>query len=215
MPKTCNAFAFRDVIRGVELNKKANSLAKRGEKTKELYDIYEKAGDLLFKKFVSKNSRCDEVDRIGNIEQLIKNCEQDLVRADFLLERLKVHNKRLKKIMKGHASDNAIFSRGLDLQSKYKVVKEQLLGFIVTIRELKEYNNNIIRTAFNEEFGVRLRLARRRKGYTQKDISKELGIPISSYSNYELGRREIPPVFIYRLCKILEVSTDYLLGLKK
>lgn len=216
MPKTRDAFAFRDVIRGIELNERANVLAKnRCKKSKELYEIYEKAGDLLFNKFVSKDSKLDEVDRIGNIEQLIRKCDLDLVRADFLLERLKAHDKRLRKVMSRHDSVDTIFSRAFELQSKYEVVKEQLLFFIVTIRELKLYNSEVLRTAFNEELGVRLRLARRRKGYSQKEISEKLGIPKSTYSNYELGRREIPPLLIYRLVDILKVSTDYLLGIKK
>lgn len=215
MPKTIDAFAFRDIIRGVELNEEAKALEKSEGKSQEVCELYEKAGDLLFTKFVSKDSNSrDEIARIGNIEQLIRRCDLDLVRADFLLERLKAHDKRLRKVMSGHDSVDTIFSRAFELQSKYKVVREQLLSFIVTIRELKQYNNEVFRTAFNEELGVRLRLARRRKGYSQKDISEKLGIPKSTYANYELGRREMPPVFIYRLANFLSVSIDHLLELK-
>ena len=50
--------------------------------------------------------------------------------------------------------------------------------------------------------------------YTQKQIAKILGISESNITNWKKGEN-LPSVdILYKLCQILEVSADYLLGLE-
>lgn len=58
-----------------------------------------------------------------------------------------------------------------------------------------------------------LRELREDNNYSQKDIAKHLGITQQTYSNYELGLREIPIHHIITLSHFYQVSTDYLLGI--
>ena len=46
----------------------------------------------------------------------------------------------------------------------------------------------------------------------QKEIAAILGIDQRVYSNYEIGKREIPVHLLIKLADYYKVSTDYLLG---
>ncbi len=49
--------------------------------------------------------------------------------------------------------------------------------------------------------------------YRQEYIAKYLGTTQQTYSNYELGLREIPLHHIVKLSHLYQVSTDYLLSI--
>ena len=58
----------------------------------------------------------------------------------------------------------------------------------------------------------RLRELREDNDLVQKEIANFLGIDQRVYSNYEIGKREIPSHFVIRLADFYETSTDYILG---
>lgn len=47
----------------------------------------------------------------------------------------------------------------------------------------------------------------------QKDVAKYLQCTQVCYSQYELGKRDIPTDVLIRLAQFYQTSTDYLLGL--
>lgn len=59
----------------------------------------------------------------------------------------------------------------------------------------------------------RLRDLREDRDLVQKEVAAYLGINQRVYSNYEIGKREIPTRFIVSLAKFYGTSTDYILGL--
>lgn len=59
----------------------------------------------------------------------------------------------------------------------------------------------------------RIRSLREDSDLNQTDIAIQLGCSQQTYSNYELGRRIIPPEILISLAKIHHTSVDYLLGL--
>lgn len=61
--------------------------------------------------------------------------------------------------------------------------------------------------------GPRLRFARTSAGLTQKELSDRAGIINRNYSKYETGETYPPPDVMVRLCQVLDVSSDFLLGL--
>lgn len=63
------------------------------------------------------------------------------------------------------------------------------------------------------KFSERLKGIRKENGMTQKDVYERLGISPNGYASYEQGRTEPNVETIVQLCKIFEVSADYLLGL--
>ena len=58
----------------------------------------------------------------------------------------------------------------------------------------------------------RIKALRERKGYTQSDLAKQLGITRSSVNAWELGISVPSTQYIVELSQIFKVSTDYLLG---
>ena len=48
---------------------------------------------------------------------------------------------------------------------------------------------------------------------TQKEMSLKLGIKQQQYSRYEKGINVMPVTYLSKICKILNVSADYILGL--
>lgn len=58
----------------------------------------------------------------------------------------------------------------------------------------------------------RIRDLREDMDLTQAQVAKVLHTTQGYYSKYELGKREIPLHHIITLCKLYDVSADYILG---
>ena len=58
-------------------------------------------------------------------------------------------------------------------------------------------------------FGTQLRLARKRKGLTQKDLADAVGARHNTVSNWEAGRNRPDPDTVRLLCTLLEVDSNY------
>lgn len=63
------------------------------------------------------------------------------------------------------------------------------------------------------DFSNRLKEIRTDKGFTQNQMAQLLGVSKSCYAGYEQGYREPDFKTLIKLCNILEVSSDFLLGL--
>ncbi len=59
----------------------------------------------------------------------------------------------------------------------------------------------------------RIRNLREDKDLTQKDLAELLSIAQTTYSDYELGKLNIPISVLIHLAKYYKTSIDYLLGL--
>lgn len=62
------------------------------------------------------------------------------------------------------------------------------------------------------EFGTRLQALRKEKRLTQAQVAQRLGLTKSVVSAYETGLRYPSYDVLIRLCGMLGVTTDYLLG---
>lgn len=58
----------------------------------------------------------------------------------------------------------------------------------------------------------RLKELREDSDYVQKEVAAVLGIDQRVYSNYEIGKREIPTHYVIKLAEFYKTSTDYILG---
>lgn len=63
-------------------------------------------------------------------------------------------------------------------------------------------------------FSERLYECRKEKGLSQTALAEILGVQQSCISKWERGATAPDPEDIAKICKILDVSSDYLLGLK-
>lgn len=64
-------------------------------------------------------------------------------------------------------------------------------------------------------YNERIRGLREDQNKNQTEIAKILGTSQSYYSEYELGKRQLPIEHLKTLCLYYKVSADYLLGLPK
>lgn len=59
----------------------------------------------------------------------------------------------------------------------------------------------------------RLMLAREKRGMTQTNLAKNIGIKQQQYARYEKGVNIMPITYLYKICVILNISADYIIGL--
>lgn len=64
-----------------------------------------------------------------------------------------------------------------------------------------------------ELFTERLKEVRQEKGWTQKQLATAVNTTDDSVYSWEKGRSQPSIELLCKLCKVLEVSADYLLGL--
>lgn len=59
----------------------------------------------------------------------------------------------------------------------------------------------------------RIRELRIKKGISQSELAESLKITQATISKYELGQRNIPRLFVDKMCEVLNCTSDYLLGI--
>lgn len=59
----------------------------------------------------------------------------------------------------------------------------------------------------------RIKEIREDRDLKQKDIANILGVHQTTYSSYELGKLDIPPISLIRHAEYYGTSVDYLLGI--
>lgn len=62
-------------------------------------------------------------------------------------------------------------------------------------------------------FGERLKAARERRGLTQAEVQKRIGLGFRSLSRYETGTAAPDPETVTELIRLYDVSADYIMGL--
>ena len=63
------------------------------------------------------------------------------------------------------------------------------------------------------KFNEKLKELRIEKKLTQKQVAEQLDISTTCYGGYEQGYREPDFKTLIKICKLFDVSADYLLGL--
>lgn len=63
-------------------------------------------------------------------------------------------------------------------------------------------------------FGKKVKLLRKERGLTQKQLADMVGVAVSAISAYEAGNRYPTYSGLVSLARIFHVSTDYLLGIE-
>ena len=62
-------------------------------------------------------------------------------------------------------------------------------------------------------YNEKIAYERDRQNITQKTMALKLGIKQQQYARYEKGINVMPVTYLPKICKILNVSADYILGL--
>ncbi len=74
--------------------------------------------------------------------------------------------------------------------------------------------NNPVRTKILNMYGQRLKEIRQEKGLTQTKLAQMLSTTQSTVGKYEREEIQLTVDVIIKICKMFEISSDYLLGLE-
>ena len=61
----------------------------------------------------------------------------------------------------------------------------------------------------------RLTIIRKRHKLTQKELCDQIGVVLTTYSGYEKGKQDIPTEVIAMICKLFDISSDYIIGISE
>lgn len=61
---------------------------------------------------------------------------------------------------------------------------------------------------------TKLKVERTKSGLSQKEMAEKLNMPLRTYGAYERGERDISTAVLLNICKVLKVSSDYMLDVK-
>lgn len=64
-------------------------------------------------------------------------------------------------------------------------------------------------------YNEKIQFEREKQNITQKEIAEKLGIKQQQYARYEKGINLLPITHLKEICKYLNVSADYILGLSE
>lgn len=161
------------------------------------------------------------------VQVILKKSKAEAKRLQFILDCLDSHIARLrkyllivsKKIARSQELDDKDFwkwrqGRASFLLWRYEWIKDVLDNYGRHIDGYIESQKENLQHQFKKEFAERLRTARRKKNISQSAVASQLNITTGAYSNYERGLRDLPMFTIYRLTEILNISADYLFGVK-
>lgn len=81
------------------------------------------------------------------------------------------------------------------------------------LKQLMEERHNERIELFKDIFSEKLRTLRTEKNYSQKTVAKKLGVPVSTYANWEQGRREPSIYDIFNLLWVFDIEANELFSL--
>lgn len=64
-------------------------------------------------------------------------------------------------------------------------------------------------------YGERLKQARKDLGLTQQQAAGRVGVPQQTWQRYESGKCDLKMSTVFQICKTLDISADWLMGLKE
>lgn len=147
----------------------------------------------------------------------VERGNQVLKRLERHIGRLKSYSQKILADVLAQGFNDALRTKGNrvnELISRYSCIAYFFEGFCATVQRLRNRANEKFQKLFRAEFGNRLRQARIAKNISIADMATMLDLTRAGYGNYELGKRDLPTPTIYLLAKILDVSLDWLFGLK-
>ena len=214
MPKTRDAFAFRDFDSERILQKNFFIVLDPSADTdEEILSAYD--SEQFPEQYLNLNTRIIEEQRY-KLHWL--NCfvaiYQNFLRRHY--ERLlKLKSKFAEKfILTVDPSLKRKYERTDYLLNRYQSIADALQLLREKIQSLGARLLKLYDWQWQKEFGERLRDARRAKGLTQANLGEKIGTSQNAIQKYESGAADISSRNLLKVAKILGVSADSLLGLK-
>lgn len=157
----------------------------------------------------------DSVDAWERNLYVIKATHKCLTKFRYLIDR---HNEtRLDKYNKKKSLSEKITITELERPAPVMEYFSASLSVLELMNKLKKLYYDVekkIQVRYRKEFGMRLRRIRQNLGLTQAKFGDLVQVSPQVFSLYERGEHDVPIHTIIRLAKMLNMSSDQLLGLK-
>ena len=157
----------------------------------------------------------DSVDAWERNLYIIKATYERLFRFRRLINR---HNEnRLDKYNKNKSKSENIKITELQRPARVMEYFSASLSVLELMNKFKQLYSEIekkIQVRYRKEFGSRLRCLRQDLGLTQAKFGDLVQVSPQVFSLYERGEHDVPIHTIIRLAKVLDMSSDQILGLK-
>lgn len=160
-------------------------------------------------------------------DQAKKDCEQIITRLEKLHDTIKQidvlivsEQVELGKIFEQVLTESLseeLQAKGESIKAKirkYKWLRVLLADYEKVLIQDYESNSEVFQEEYRKMFGKRLRQTRKDGGLSIAHVTRTIGMTQVGYYRYEQGLREPTAATLYKLCKVLNVSADYLLGLQ-
>lgn len=205
LPKTKYAFAFRDFDHNKFLQR-------------PLFKFVEVDGEYFLKDNLHGDGEIFEslkaTDDVNQNEQHLKKLQviyEKLVYYQFKLID-KIHIPRLIRFKRA-TKNPELRKRAGDLQEKYDEYAAIITMIQTSVRNNIADLEKIIEQQHRKIFAQGLKQARKKFGFTQKQLAEKIGKTQNAINLYESGQREPPLTTLIRLARALNQSTDNLLGI--
>ena len=212
MPKTQNAFAFRDFDAARILQRRF---------FKEFHFAADKSDAEILQSLTA--SAEDNLPTLESKQAQVKKLWKKIARLMSLTvnhtKRLDFYRKAIKKKF-ATVTGAELESLQLKFNRENKLATEYVLGINFALGELiteaqKQWQklDEIIQKRYREIFAERLKKARLKANLSRQDLADVLNITANAYGLYENGGRSTPSfISIIKLARALKVKTDWLTG---
>ena len=202
--KTKNAFAFRDFDSSRILQRPF---------FKDFHFDADKSDAQILKSLSMATE--DSVDSLERKLYVIKATHERLNKFRCLINR---HNEnRLDKYNKRKSKSQDVKITELQHPAPVMEYFSASLSVLELMNKFKQLYSEIekkIQVRYRKEFGSRLRRLRQDLGLTQAKFGDLVQVSPQVFSLYERGEHDVPIHTIIRLAKVLDMSSDQILGLK-
>lgn len=166
-------------------------------------------------------------DSLETTQQKLCLIEDFLFRVNHYMGFVSRHMERLENYMRALeykiATDENIDLRLLrnrhkkaqDMSNKYaEIMYFDIMELLEKMAKIHDEFEKKIKTHYRGIFATRLKQARKLTGLTQESFAPKVGLTKNGYALYETARREPSISTLVRISKELQISVDWLLGLK-
>ena len=220
MPKTLNAFAFRD-FDGKRILQRPFF-----RQWRERYQIRTDAddsdiihSDSVMIDFIGGGNEKEKLQKAERYNQQLRELCNTLVKLHKMITRHA--NKRLEPYRRAVQAkinaDDSPFLQG-KIAREQELVLAYLLDIATSIADLQavaqkrwQDSETNLQAEYRRRFGERLRQARERAGMTRKKFAADCSLSMQQVHYYENGQREPSLTSLKRFARALDVSVDSLL----
>ena len=224
MPKTKDAFAFRD-FNEQRLMFRIHPLLREVEKEIKTDDDYN-ADDApldadFFKAFatIAKSMTTATMKDNKAFGQHMLYIASEFLRYS---DRIVRHIKRLRQILTLFEDKISSDDKNEKLHTQYRRAKFLISNYAHCLSSATIFAENFLKsvkgfkekiaTLYRQLFAERLKQSRQEKKITQAQMANKLGITVGAYQFYELARREPNITRLIQISTILDVTPNFLLG---